>query len=228
MKVPVRYEELSNMSNNDPRFYYGLRDDSKLCINRDVSSFVKDLVSLLSKKIYNQYPVYLFSAVDQIEYCRKVIQGQSNILSLDKWFKGDFNLNISRVFTNDTQVRPIYYNIENVEEFKHWLQTVDYVNIYDDDICSGGTLQAVTSLIDVPWDANSLDRLYNLPKFVDICDVRDFIPGAKYGGLVCNFGGGLFRNLYIEPNVNLESRMKITNGKHFTNDLKELWAKHKL
>lgn len=204
---------------------YLLRDDSRLTFNKDLSDFVKDLAVLIGE--FAPCRVVTFRAEDQIEYCQSLFKNFNNVLSLDKFFKGDFNLLISRVFGPGKQTKPSYYNIENINEFKKWLDGKDIINIVDDDIASGGTISAVLQYVNVRYNVFSLDRNYITGVNVyDICDVRDFIPGSLYGGLMLDFGGGLFRHPYIEPNVCLETRMKITGGRLFSEKLKQLWIKY--
>lgn len=222
MKVLPEFEAKEN------DLFFLLRDDSMFCTERNVTEFVKELTDLIQS--YYDVPVIRFSALEQIEYCKGEVG--TNVLSLDKFFLGDFNLDISRIFElGGDQKKPIGYQITNLSELLDWLKTVKFVNIIDDDSATGGTLKEVLKDINCPWEFHSLDILYGLPNKLDICDVRDYIPNSKFGGLLCKKADtSPKRYSYVYPNVNLTSRMSMPQDKciEFSDKLKKLWEKHNL
>lgn len=185
-------------------------------------NFAADLKKILKPLV--KVPVVVFSAKEQIEYCRPLIP--ESCVSLDKWFQGEFNLNISRIFNFETQERVGHY-IENLEEFQKYVDKVDFVNIVDDDWATGSTIQKVLQYVNKPFRLFSLDNLFGFKYKYDIIDVRDFIPGAKHGGLMFE---GQIRLPYINPLVDLTQRMKLSaeSAIIFSQKLYELWGSYNL
>jgi hypothetical protein len=197
---------------------YLIRDDSAFCSDLP-PEFAQDLRNIVQE--FFTIPVIVFSAQEQIDFCRPLIP--ENCISLDKWFKGGFNLNISRIFSWNTQKQ--IGHVIDVQGLKEYIKTVEHVNIVDDDSATGSTLRAVLKYVDKPFTFYSLDKLFGFKNVYDIIDVRDFIPGARHGGLMME--GGV-RVPYINPLVNLEERMKISDSITFSEKLYELWEKYDL
>jgi hypothetical protein len=107
--------------------------------------------------------------------------------------------------------------------------------LVDDDIASGSTMQYMFNKfrragVGIPATI-SMESIYNkkyIGRVFDIVDIRDFIPKSKNGGLLCFTDNGLERIPYFHPQVDLVSRMKLTDTASimFTRDLKQLLEKH--
>lgn len=176
---------------------------------------------------YTDAEVVKFSAAEQIKFVKGYLRENrpdSIIISLDKWFRGDFQVNISRVFReNSSQGKPQGFSFENRHKFEKYLRSISKpisknkqsIVFVDDDIASGKTMGTLAWLVAVDFSSHfsieglSMAELYNPHQgreVFDIVDARDFIEGAEFGGLLCEGG----RVLYKHPNVNLVSRMKLT------------------
>jgi hypothetical protein len=191
----------------------------------------RNLDKILQK--YTDAEVIKFSAAEQIKFVEGYLKANhpdSVIISLDKWFVGDFQVNISRVFReNSLQGKPQGFSFENRYKFEKYLKSVykkkQSIVFVDDDIASGITMRTLTALVSMDFGSHfsikglSMAELYNPHQgrqILDIVDTRDFIEGAQFGGLLCEGG----RVLYKHPNVNLVSRMKLTeeNAINFTKE----------
>lgn len=233
------YSDLSSTKIRAEKPLYLVRDDSELAIGVEKRYFVRDFCKLLGK--YVDAEVKCFSAKEQIEYVKNFLHitfPKMKILSLDKWFKGDFNLDISRVFQlAGDQTNPICYRIREAESLKAWIQLNDDFIILDDDSASGGTSNCLTKTIfeicpKKKFHFMSMDKIFNVHQFrpvYDIVDMRDFIPNAKFGGLLCSDDkGDLAREIYLHPKVQLEKRMKLKSDivLDFSEELKVLIERH--
>lgn len=218
---------------------YLVRDDSFFCTGKKQTEFVEEFCQILQN--YTDARVISFDSKKQIQSVRRYLNKYHNgksIVSLDKWFVGDFNYNLSRIFEKGKdQSRPLRFFGRNINEFRDWVRgkkSYEFV-IVDDDIASGSTMNHVFDILkqeNVGYpETVSMEAVYNKKyngRVYDIVDIRDFIPGSKNGGLFCLSESGLERIPYFYPEVDLVSRMKLT--KHasvlFTRDLKELIQKH--
>lgn len=198
---------------------YLIRDDSMFCA--DISpQFAQDLAEIVQEQV--NVKVITFSAKEQIDFCRPKIP--VNCISLDKWFDGGFNVNISRIFDWRT-LGKIGHIVQNKKELIEYTKNLSLVHIVDDDVATGSTLREIVEIIKKPFRFYSLDKLFGFKNVFDIIDIRDFIPGAKHGGLMME--GGI-RVPYINPLVNLKERMKIKDPITFSEKLYELWRKYDL
>lgn len=159
-------------------------------------------------------------------------------MSLDKWYEGDFNYKLSRIFNaNQDQSIPVRFYSKMDDELNQWLEDIHHWEfvLVDDDIASGATKDYMFQKfrkagIGFPAFV-SMESVYNkkyIGRVFDIVDIRDFIPNSKNGGLLCFTDNGLRRIPYLYPQVDLVSRMKLTKDAAilFTRDLKELLEKH--
>lgn len=207
---------------------YLIRDDSDYCFpSRDISEFVEDLRLLISEHV--EVPVRVFSASDQVRqvWRETTIAGWLGfVISLDKWFLGDYNLSVSRVFSKEQSVLSRF-----LVEGKFVVDPNEKYLIVDDDIASGSTIRFVKEYLGIE-DAVTFSMASMVSDSIyDIVDVRDFVPGAKHGGLYVDNGTAIQRELYMHPHVDLISRMKLKDTDSaiaFTESLKKLHTKHSL
>lgn len=153
---------------------------------------------------------------------RKSVEENQKVISLDKFTDGDFNLCISRDF-DSFGIRKFGYRTEIGCEIPT-IEPKENITLYDDDICSGGTVGFATTLLEFK---NKLTKVIcvesntSLDKgFHEILDLYDFMLGVDGGGLVIN---GV-RNPYIFPFVSLYNRASIRNSWEFS---KKLWIINK-
>lgn len=135
------------------------------------------------------------------------------VISLDKYYKGDIQLNISRyfeLFGFQKQAKDLICSTEYDEEIplKPLIckLPVDEYILVDDDSVSGYTVKRLSQEIDTIVDIHTLmEQVYD-----DVVDARDFLFGAKYSGLLCKLpNGNVKRFPYIWPYVNLYHRATI-------------------
>lgn len=130
----------------------------------------------------------------------------------------EYNLNISRIFdVSSAQKAPLGYiarpGFPSIEEQIDVIPQ-GYYTLVDDDQSTGGTIAMVSSLLKqrgrIIQDVETL--LENDAKRIDILDIRDFIMGSDFGGLVVNVKGNTYRVPYLLPFVNIRARANITMG----------------
>lgn len=155
--------------------------------------------------------------VDVNKQLSNVPKFKNKVISLDKYYKGDIQLNISRYFELSGQqkyakdlVESTFFNEEiDLKPLSLNLDKDNYILI-DDDSVSGYTIKKLSE------EVNKIIDTYTLmeDKYDDVVDVRDFLFGTKYGGLLCKKPNGkLKRYSYIWPDVNLYYRASIDLNK---------------
>lgn len=206
---------------------YLVRDDSYFCCSRVPTLFVERFKNILQECV--DAKVVVLNARHQVKHFKRYLQTcypKLHVVSLDKWFKGDFQLNISRIFENGKHTG---FYTPNMMEFETWLKKHKDIIVVDDDIATGTTINNVRSIVYKSTNnypaTLAMDHFYRSKvEIYDIVDIRDFIPGATHGGLLCKINNQLQRLTYLHPQVNLCERMKLTeeNAIKFTQKLKEL------
>lgn len=223
--------------------YYVVRDDSHYSLGKRHVRFVSDFCTMLQK--YTSHAVVGVDAKKQVEFATDHIfkkYANCNIISLDKWFRGHFDVLMSRIFKKgQDQSVPCGFIIRNEKFFREHLALFDRNKkhvIVDDDIASGYTMSKICDIVkeysDVKPVLISMDCLYRPEwqnKVFDIVDIRDFIPNSLNGGLFCVKDDGTYERVpYFYPDVDLVARMKLTkeDAAMFTQDLKDLLKHHNL
>lgn len=206
---------------------YMIRDDSKL-INNGMHSYTGKLICDELTSIFNKVGIstIVMDATEQINIFKTYINGKySNeiIISLDKYYKGNFQFNISRLFDlygYQGKSKGIYYkNLPAFEEFLNALPLQSKIVLVDDDKSTGFTISSVIDLIlsirdDLEIVTEFINEVYlmhiglNANDIYDIVDIRDFIFNSSNGGLMID-GKVAKRYPYVYPYVNLHSRAKI-------------------
>lgn len=137
-------------------------------------------------------------------------------LSLDPCLPGAHNLGVSRGFAlaSDAPLglvaRPGW---PSLEEQLAALPACEVV-LFDDDRATGQTLAAVRARL--PARVRVRRELVLHPLRVqgeELCDLRDFLAGAREAGLVVQLpGGGWARAPYLAPYVSLAGRLQVPRG----------------
>lgn len=136
-------------------------------------------------------------------------------ISLDNFYHGDYNLQISRVFEiSSYQNKPKYLTnspySEKIENQIADIGKLKRATIVDDDSVSGNTLRYIDELLKHIQNKEYYFLAEGLNKhYFDVVDLRDFIIGAEHGGLVVQLNNKLIRVPYINPYVNLKTRASI-------------------
>lgn len=192
---------------------YLIRDDVSIP-SLDSSKF-KEGISNIIKCYTDHNPVWI-----DIESQQKIVDEiEGPIINLDRVTTGGFKLDASRVFSiSNAQKTPerIYANQNDVDKIN---SSDESYTVVDDDIASRYTIDVICDEIlncgikDVislskEWYEKKFNKRYDISVY-DIVDLRDFVIGAPYGGLVVDLPNGkLGRVPYIHPFVNLVSRAK--------------------
>ena len=141
----------------------------------------------------------------------------NTVISLDKYYTGDIQLNISRYFDLYGQQKKAADLVMSTVQDEEILETPlqlslpkDQYVLIDDDSVSGYTMERLSSEIDKIVSTHTLME----PIYDDVVDARDFLFGAKYGGLLCKQPNGLLKRYpYVWPEVSLYYRASIELNK---------------
>lgn len=213
---PVNIES----SSKSPRpIRYVLRDDTAFCSSRcsalqicQLAKYIEEATGLECEVIdVNEQLIWAYDRVEEMK-------GTSLVVSLDKWFRGDYDLRISRNFgENDDLLGFVHTEVSPLVAM-----TTDILFV-DDDKSSGRTFTFASRL----FPRCKFPRFFTLSDYYDgeifdIVDARDFIPGAIHGGLM--FRGE--RISYLDPRVDLKKRMRFANNEIsniFREKVSNLW-----
>ena len=228
------YDTLNSSSIRNNQKVYLIRNDLHYALpntHPDTLAYYADTISYAFSEAFKEIniQVKVINAQDQMNLV--TVPENTIVISLDKFFKGDFNANLSRVFTPNTyQASADKFYFENENEFISFIIECDQNGIrnflvVDDDISSGSTTAFIEQFIrkltikepnitfqylNLLWlKKNNLrtDCVY------DIVDMRDFVYNSLHGGLLCSLGNTYKRFLYYAPEVNLTTRANIPEDK---------------
>lgn len=224
----VKILEISqyNLNSRDIRKKkYVVRDDSLYFTEKFNEEKIKEFKIRFYELLYTMtnYSVLELRAEDYLS-----IKPKYNTISLDVYYKGDYNLEISREFKLFFQEKAekITNRIGSIELEKQLelIKKGDYT-LVDDDIASGFTVKTITkALKEKGIEIKEIIALNPVKEkdMYDIVDLRDFIIGAKNGGLQIKNDGSILKIPYISPYVDLLSRAKILFPKEFSIELLKL------
>lgn len=180
-------------------------------------------------KAYEQFKIELEEAfrqcspfeditwVDVKQQLENIPPFNNPVISLDKYYHGNIQLNISRYFElygHQKQAADLVMSTITDEEIpltpiNITLPKGEYI-LVDDDSVSGYTMKRLSDSVDTIIGTHTLMK----PLYDDVVDARDFLFGARYGGLLCKQPNGkLKRYPYVWPDVNLYYRASIELNK---------------
>ena len=143
------------------------------------------------------------------------------VISLDPCIEGDINLGVARRFAVSAPGSFIKMGTRpgsaSLEAQIAGIPDGDYV-LFDDDIATGGTMRWAQSLLPERIRIKEARALTSCRKaddgrVVEILDCRDFLAGAREGGLVVHLGDGtLARAPYCLPYVSPADRASLPVG----------------
>lgn len=186
---------------------------------------VPDKFNTLLKNIFKKYldekiEVRIYST--QTEYL-------NNFISLDKFIKGDINIEASRIFEVSSFQKKandmIFFNEQKISF------SPGIYNLIDDDSVSGYTIKKVTEFlksknISICNVQTIVDKYINEDEYLyDVVDSRDFyLNGFKSGLMIEHPNDGVKRVPYIFPYVNLTTRANIKSDNQiaFSKEIVEL------
>lgn len=204
----IRNESLLPLSNL-------IREDNKELLQQLQEEFLNKFMRLLSNCFDNKIFIKVINMEFQLKDAYDYLQKQ-NTINLDSYFRGTYNLEVSRLF-NVSSYQDKYIKLigrlgyETIEEQVKKIKNGSYV-LVDDDSVTGRTLNSIKEKF--PTDvvisgtyllANSINE-----KVFDVVDLRDFIIGTTNSGLVVKLPNGIYtRAPYVMPYVNLTTRASI-------------------
>ena len=175
--------------------------------------FANQFIRILKSGIPPHATVSTVFAQQQIEQARQTL-GSQKVISLDRLFKADYNISLSRVFnlcaTNNNSY--VYFSSEG--PLAQQLQLVasgEYV-LLDDDLATGGTLKTFYQALPPHVQISKVHLLIkpqdNIP--YEILDLRDFLLGTQHGGLCVQLPNGKYaRAPYLLPYASPAARSTI-------------------
>lgn len=137
-------------------------------------------------------------------------------ISLDKYIKGEYSLDVSRVFELSGGQQIPYGTTSLSSSLADQVKQVpagEYT-LVDDDSITGFTMDSVEAAlsaagVSVIARKTLIEQVIGNERLFDIVDARDFLITAKQGGLVVRAGNMDVRAPYLFPFVNLVTRAKI-------------------
>lgn len=187
-------------------------------VRRAQAGLLGNLVNLMEYTFPNA-TIKVANAMEQVEQA-KLELGDTPTISLDAFFSGTYNLEITRLFkiengetifldlTNRPDTPDIYSQIKCIKPGKYVL--------VDDDAVGGRTIQSVKKML--PSDAEITDIYLLMDSYrnkktqpvLDVVDCRDFIAGCQGAGLtVLNETMGKLRAPYMYPFIDINDKANI-------------------
>lgn len=204
----IRNESLLPLSNL-------IREDNKELLQQLQEEFLNKFMRLLSNCFDNKIFIKVINMEFQLDEAYDYLQKQ-NTINLDSYFRGTYNLEVSRLF-NISSYQDKYIKLigrlghETIEEQVKKIKSGSYV-LVDDDSVTGRTLNSIKEKLPTDVVINETYLLANSinEKVFDVVDLRDFIIGTTNSGLVVKLPNGLYtRAPYVMPYVNLITRASI-------------------
>lgn len=194
--------------------------------------FLKQLIELIRTAFDNQLDVKTINMEEQLKKAYSILEAKQTI-SLDTYYRGTYNIETSRLFDiSDIQKKYISL-IGRIghDTVKNQIQKIEDGNyiLVDDDSATGKTIREVMSNLPERINIEQIFLLASMgnEKIFDIVDLRDFIIGAKNGGLVVRLPNKeIARSPYMLPYVSLKTRGTISASKETEISIK-LWKMNK-
>lgn len=188
----------------------------------------KSILNALTKALECDFNLHTIMVEKQLEYAKLQLQ-QTKTISLDPFFKGTFNLELSRLFDLSGYQGNYISMVGRVgsQSLEKQMQAIPKgsYTLVDDDSISGRTIKAVRQALPIGVNVSSVFLLSSLiaSKPADVVDLRDFIVGSQNGGLVVQLPNGKqARAPYVAPYVSLSTRASM-HPKHHKNFSKQIW-----
>lgn len=171
--------------------------------------FISKLIEIFKKYVCDN--ICVVNLEDQIKAADIKLKGKKTI-SLDTYYQGTYNVRASRLFNIDNQKKFVDLSF-NDKDIKN-IPPDNYI-LVDDDSVSGNTLRRFKERLP---ENIIIDDIYLMMstvenKIFDVVDLRDFIVGAKNGGLMIILPNEKnIRAPYIRPFVDLHKRANVPLG----------------
>ena len=216
------------LKTNDDKFYI-LRDDLELAFPKTPNTISGKVIAQTLSILLTSHTGRKVETVDVMEQVQK-FQTEKPFISLDCFLETEHKLELTRVFnaadtqkfsklhTNRTGTPPLEEQVFRISEGVY--------DLVDDDIATGTTMNTVATLLNQHGiqvgEFRCLLESYG-DDIYDVLDMRDFVLGARNGGLtVRTINGETTRAMYAAPYVNLVTRAKMNPVKAINFSL-EIW-----
>lgn len=173
--------------------------------------FNKNLKSVFEKYLDKNIDIRLFKTTEE----KRV----GNIISLDKFVKGDFNIDTSRLFEISSYQKKANGMISLTRSLEEQIKKIPQgtYNLVDDDSVSGYTIEKIKDfLLQYGIKINKTemliqDYLTENEYLLDVVDARDFLVNKvnNQGLVVKKLNGDNSRVTYLFPEVNLTTRATV-------------------
>ena len=201
-------------------------------LQKEHEEFLKQLIELIRAVFHNQLDVKTINMEEQLKKAYSILEAKQTI-SLDTYYRGTYNIETSRLFDiSDIQKKYISL-IGRIghDTVKNQIQKIEDGNyiLVDDDSATGKTIREVMSNLPERINIEQIFLLASMgnEKIFDIVDLRDFIIGAKNGGLVVRLPNKeIARSPYMLPYVSLKTRATISASKEMETSIR-LWKMNK-
>ena len=201
-------------------------------LQKEHEEFLKQLIELIRAVFHNQLDVKTINMEEQLKKAYSILEAKQTI-SLDTYYRGTYNIETSRLFDiSDIQKKYISL-IGRIghDTVKNQIQKIEDGNyiLVDDDSATGKTIMEVMSNLPERINIEQIFLLASMgnEKIFDIVDLRDFIIGAKNGGLVVRLPNKeIARSPYMLPYVSLKTRATISASKEMKTSIR-LWKMNK-
>jgi hypothetical protein len=230
--IRAEYSQIRAASGNRPLKLY-LRDEKNwtlepwehYCKADELSAatrlFMSRLITIFSTSFQKANQRVEIEILDLSKQRSEVAEAHHNekIISLDSCIEGTVNLGVSRCFhiaspDNPAEfvARPGYKSL--TEQFAA-IPPGEYI-LLDDDIATGATIEFVKKSLPASCTIKRTVSLCNLQTIsandtiIELCDFRDFLVGARNGGLVVKlYDDSIARAPYILPYVRPYTRIRL-------------------
>lgn len=173
----------------------------------------------VAKKLFPFYNSIQMASVQEQQQKFNKLAGP--VISLDPCIIGTFNLGISRLYDYMGVDKIGYVARPEGLSLKKQIKKIPagrYI-LYDDDVCSGGTMEFVEQLLSEYGIDIVKEVSFTKSADKEILDARDFLTGSKFGGLVIKEGEKYVRRPYVLPYVLPSVRASVLNSQEFSESL---------
>ena len=183
--------------------------------------FLDALILLFKNELKGDIKISTINVPDQIKQAKEILKDK-NTISLDSYFKGRYNLEITRLF--DISSPQLHYL--KMQERSDYPAIGDQLNkipagkftLVDDDSVSGNTIKSIKELLPKQVEITDIFLLSKLlnDDYFDVVDLRDFIIGCNNSGLTIRLPDfQTARSPYILPYTNLVTRSSVSPKNQF-------------
>jgi nicotinic acid mononucleotide adenylyltransferase len=218
-----------NAKNETDEKFYVLRDDLELAFPKTPNTITGKLIAQALEILLTSHTGKHVQVVDVMEQVQK-FESDKPFISLDCFLETEHKLELTRVFkASDTQTySKLHTNRTGTAPIEEQVLTIPKgtYDLVDDDIATGATMNTVATLLNQHGinvgEFRCLLESYG-EDIYDVLDMRDFVLGARNGGLtIKTINGETTRAMYAAPYVNLVTRAKMNAVKAISFSL-EVW-----